>query len=181
MVFTLTGYSQELSKQEKKRQKKEAKAAKKAQKNQASLEKVNRINELIELKEWVLEGTSVANKKGEQIRDLNSNLNFAYVKGEEAVVQLSFVNIPNWDGIPQLTVKGRVARYEIQSAGEDKPSSLRVSVVSPTGNADIFLTFNTNNGTMTVSGKWGERITMRGDIKHPDESFIYKGATRIGN
>lgn len=167
---------------EKKETRQSKREKKRAARRAAEQEAIDRVNQLLETKQWVLEAVTVQGKRGGQVYNLNPNLNFVSVNTEdEAVVQLAFHHLIGWNGVGGVTVKGRITRYEFRPPKKPgKPGSLRATMIGSGGSADLFVRVSAYQCTAEVSGNWGNRITLMGEIKHPSESNVYQGMSRYG-
>ncbi len=182
LLLSLTLYAQEESsskkaeKAKRKAEKAEMKAAKKAEREQERLAIVQKSNELIESKYWVLEATRLQLKKG-SVQNMNQNLNFVATNDDKGVIQLAFQGIQGWNGIGGITLEGKYSQYNItQPEKEGGGVSLQAIISGATfsGPVTMFLNVRSNDVEVRLTGSFGERITFYGELKHPDESNVFK-------
>lgn len=159
--------------------KEEKKALKKAKKEEQKLlreEALSNFETHAENREWVIEAYMVFDKKG-QSYPMDPNINFVGVNKEEATFQLSFNGIMGWNGVGGVTLDGKIGKYTINKSKNVLTISM-TAMGAGLGLVDILMTVSGDgNGSATVSGNWGDRITFKGKFVPLAESTVYKGTT----
>jgi len=131
------------------------------------------MDSLINNQTWVLQAHTVVGKYNDY-HVLNSVLNFVSVNKQEGTIQLVFRNVPNWNGIGGTTLEGEIQRYKVVKQGDNY-------IVSGTlfGNQGA-ITFrmypSIYTATIELSGSFGDRVKLRGNLISPEESAIFKGS-----
>jgi hypothetical protein len=170
--FTLTFQS---FGQEKKLTRKERRAIEKQKQAQMDSVLAIQIKRAIDEKKWVLEADRLSNKVGQTV-NVNSNLNFVALEGDEAYVQLGRDSGMGPNGVGGVTVRADVSKYEVK-AGKKGTYYIHVFLTSALGSFDIRIDMN-NTGQMasaTVQGNSSRRVTYSGRLVPLSQSSVYKG------
>jgi len=164
-------------KNEKKAAKKEKKATKKAERKQEQKEITLKSNAMISSRFWVLEATTVQGRSGSGAYNLDPSLNFIVVEQDKGTIQLAFGHLVGWNGVGGITLDGNIKSYEVIPGKKDGDAvTLTARFVGPGVNADLRLRVSGEFGDVTISGTFSNsKLTLRGRLVHPNESFIYKG------
>lgn len=157
--------SQKLSKKERKELKK-----------QKQIEQKKALLELVYSKEWVIEAHTVYDRYSQSYQ-INPNINFVGIKGDEGALQLGFDGLIGWNGVGGVTIDGTVTKYEVKEGKEGNSPTVNIRFQGRgIGSASIIITMNTSGqANARVSGDFGDRITFAGIIKPLEESNVYKG------
>lgn len=127
---------------------------------------------------WVIETHTVFDRYHNSYI-MNPTINFVSVIDDEATVQLSFSNLPGWNGLGGITMDGSVDKYEVKPNKEGKPFTIEVRASGAAlGAVDLFITVNSAaNASCTLRGNFGERLTFTGKFVNAAESNVYKGSS----
>ena len=110
---------------------------------------------------------------------VNPTINFVGLVGEQLVVQLSFFDIPGWNGVGGITMEGKISKYEVKQK-EGKPISITVRASGAVmGSVDLQVSVNSSGqGNCTIrAATTSTRITFAGRFVDAAESSVYQGAT----
>lgn len=152
--------SKETKKERKQRERKEAAAA---------------MNKFLNGKEFVLEANNLYDRYG-QIYQVQSNLNFIMVDGDQAILQLGSNNTIGSNGVGGVTIDGKVTKYDLKANKKRGTFSLTMHIASSAGNYDVRLTTGpSGNAQATVSSSFSGRIRYSGDLMPLYASNAYVG------
>lgn len=155
--------------------KKEIRAEKKAQ--QLKVHEATRViqEKWASDKTFVLEALQVFGKKGDSFH-LSPNINFVYVNGDQAIIQLSFDGLIGWNGVGGITIKGRITKYEVDKENPNKPIYIKMSIQGATGFQEITLWISSSgSGEAQITDIKGNRIRFTGDIVSLENSKVFIG------
>ncbi len=133
--------------------------------------------ELINNKTWVLEINLVYDKQMNPY-SLSSVTNFIMVEGDLITIQLTFMGLPDWNGIGGITLEGDMSKYEIKENKDAKPVDLTIFALgSAMGNVTLFGSIDSyKQGRFTYTDARGSQITLTGEFFSFEDSRIYKSS-----
>ncbi len=158
-------------------EKKLSKAEKKAARKQKEEEQMKQIIALLQSQHWVIEATTVYNRKNVPFQ-LNPTLNFFGVKGNTAALQLGFDQLVGWNGVGGITLAGKVVNYKLDTGkkGNTPQVTLRFQGNAGVGSAQVYVTVNASGqATARYIGDQGQRVTFSGQLVSLANSTVYKG------
>ena len=161
--------------QEKKLSRKERRAIEKAKQAQLDSIYAIEIQHALDNKKWVLEANRLSNKKGQTV-NVNSNLNFVAIEGDEAYVQLGRETGMGSNGVGGVTVRANITKYEVKK-GKKGTYFIHVFASSSLGSFDIRIDMNSTGqmASATIQGNSSRRITYSGQVVPTNRSTVYKG------
>lgn len=161
--LTIAAVAQDNKETKKERKERERKAAAVAMK------------EFLSEKEFVLEANNLYDRYG-QIYQVQSNLNFIMVDGDQAVLQLGSNSTIGSNGVGGVTIDGKVTKYDLKANEKRGTFSLTMHIASSAGNYDVRLSTGTSgNAQATVSSNFSGRIRYSGDLIPLYASNAYVG------
>jgi len=135
--------------------------------------------EWAEKQTFVLEAQQVYNKMGEMF-SLTSSINFVYINGEKAIIQLGFNGIVGWNGVGGITIKGRISKYTVEKDNKNIPIYISLTIQGSEGFNDIKIWISTSGrGEAQVMDNRGNRIKFIGDIVSLEDTRVYIGTERF--
>lgn len=146
-------------------------------KREQRLEQLERIMDLLESRAWVLEANILQNRYGYTV-NIEPNINFVGVSGEESTVQLGSTQRMGLNGLGGITLEGNIIQYElVENKKSGTGATLQISVSGASSGHLSMLIHASPDGTAsaTVSDNFGNRLTYRGRIVPLSESIVYKG------
>ncbi|NPA37050.1 MAG: DUF4251 domain-containing protein [Chlorobi bacterium] len=171
LVFSVQSFGQE-----QKLTRKERRALEKQRQAEMDSILAIQVKQAINEKKWVLEADRLSNKMGQTI-NVNSNLNFVAIEGDEAYVQLGRDSGLGPNGVGGVTVRANVTKYEVNPNEKKGTYYIHVFLTSALGSFDIRIDTN-NTGQMasaTVQGNSSRRVTYSGRLVPLSQSTVYKG------
>lgn len=167
-----SGWAQESNKERKEKRRME---------KQAILEQnLDVFNEWIESKEFIILTNSITGRYGGTY-NLQPNVNFIKVEGDEIIIQTSQPHLIGSNGLGGLTTKGIITSMETTTDEQDKPISFMINYSTPAlGIGSITFHVNgTGNASAYLRGNWGLMATFRGEFANPDSTNTYTGTQRF--
>ena len=154
---------------------KERRAIEKAKQAQQDSVYAIEIKHALDTKRWVLEADRLSNKMGHTV-NVNSNLNFVAIEGDEAYVQLGRESGMGSNGVGGVTVNANITKYEVNKT---KKGTYYVHVFtnSSLGSFDIRIDMNATGqmASATIQGNTSRRVTYSGHVVPLSRSTVYKG------
>ena len=129
-------------------------------------------------KTWVIETHTIYDREGMSY-PVNPSINFVGVVEEMMVVQLSFLDIPGWNGVGGITMEGKVSDYAVKGK-EGKPITINARGAGAVlGTVDLQISINSSGqASCTIrTATDGTRITFAGQYVNAAESTVYQGST----
>jgi len=170
-VLSFMSFGQE----EKKLSRKERRAIEKAK--QAKLDSIYaiEISHALDTKQWVIEADRLSNRKGQTV-NVNSNLNFVAIEGDEAYVQLGRNSGMGPNGVGGITVRANITKYEVNK-NKKGTYFIHVFASSALGSFDIRIDMNATGqmASATIQGNSSRRVTYSGQVVPMSRSTVYKG------
>lgn len=156
--------------------KEEKKARKKQEKEQYEKMLIVNTAESIKARYFVLKADQIRGRGGNLI-NVNSNINFVAVEGEEAYVQMGSESGLGYNGVGGITVKGKITSFESAQKGKHGTYNIVMNTLSSTGNLTIMMNVNITGETASavVSSNWGGRVEFNGYLVPLQGSKIHKG------
>lgn len=175
-ILFLSLLSISLSAQETK-SRKELKAEKKAKKHAEKEAFRKTQEELVTNRTFVLEADKVYLQSG-KVFQINPSINFIYVKGEQAMVQLSSDSQLGLNGVGGITIKGGITKFTAKTENKKKPIHivLNIEILNGFQKVDIWI-YDNGNGEASYTDMYGNYFRFTGNIFSTDESKIYVGTT----
>jgi hypothetical protein len=164
-------------------QKKLTRAEKKKLKEEAEKANWEKIVEMVKAKQFVFMASYFYTPNGNTM--VNPSTNFFSVDRDNAVVQISFMNlegVPTRNDIGGITAKCSVDKYTYDYDADDhnKPITIRVSARplagQGTGIYQLDLTIYSDGSGEMQMGRYNLR--MNGRLSSPDNARIFQGNTR---
>jgi len=161
--------------QDKKMSRKERRAMEKAKQAQLDSIYAIEIGHALDTKKWVLEADRLSNRKGQTV-NVNSNLNFVAIEGEEAYVQLGRDSGMGPNGVGGVTVRANITKYEVKKSKKGT-YFIHVFASSSLGSFDIRIDMNATGqmASATIQGNSARRVTYSGQVVPVSRSTVYKG------
>ena len=133
------------------------------------------IKQAVDQKKWVLEADRLSNTMGATI-NVNSNLNFIALEGDEAYVQLGSETGMGANGVGGVTIRANVNSYKVDRSKKGT-YYIQVTLTSAIGNLDIRIDMNSTGqmASATVQGNSARTITYAGRLVPLSLSTVYKG------
>lgn len=160
--FGSVTYAQNKDKDSKKERKKER------------LRKLKAINNLVKVRTWVLEAHTLIDRDGDSFH-ISDMINFVYVIDSAGTIQLGFDNLVGYNGVGGITLKGEVTKYKVYENNDNNTISVLANLFGSTGYYTMRLYPSVYNSRIEISGNFGGRVTLLGDIVHPEQSKVYEG------
>ncbi|WP_430810273.1 MULTISPECIES: DUF4251 domain-containing protein [unclassified Carboxylicivirga] len=178
VAFSLLSMAQE--NQTEKMTRKERRALQKQEQAERTAELSKLLEVAIDEQQWVLEANVLQNKRGASV-NVNSNLNFIAVEGDEAFVQLGSSTGMGQNGVGGVSVRGRVSKYEVKKNDKKGTYFITVYITSALGSFDIRLDSNASGqiANASVQGNTSRRVQYRGILLPVSMSNVYKGTPII--
>jgi cellobiose-specific phosphotransferase system component IIB len=172
-VLTTATFAQ---KQEKQLTGKEKKEIKKQQKKALEEEMAKSLKIAIDSQQWVLEATSLADKKGMTIQ-VQSSLNFVAMTGEEVFIQLGSNTGMGANGVGGVSLSTKVSKYEVTQNQKNGNYYIKLYANSSVGNFTIFVDSDATGQMVsaTVQGNTSSKVQYRGQLVPTSKSSVYKG------
>ena len=174
-LFTLSAFSQELSKKEQKQLQKELR---KEQKAQEAAQKAAVVEAMVSYQRFVLEANTLRDKRGNSV-PVSSNINFVAADSITGVVQVGSNTYIGRNGVGGVTVEGSMSDYKYSK--HEKSGSYQVSYIlrTPVGTYDVRLTvFSDGRADADVnSATWSNRLRYSGYLVPPAMSRVFKGSS----
>lgn len=157
--------------------KEDKKALKKLEKEQYEKMLIANTSESIKTKYFVLKADQIRGRGGDMI-NVNSNINFVAVEGEEAYVQMGSESGLGYNGVGGITVKGKITSFEATQKGKHGTFNIVMNTLSSSGNLTIMMNVNITGETASavVSSNWGGRVEFNGYLVPLQGSKIHKGS-----
>jgi hypothetical protein len=134
---------------------------------------------MIDNQKFVMEADYVSDSRGNR-KPVLSTLNFISIDSAKAVIQLSIVSGPGYNGVGGITVEGMITKYKVDTNITKSGTSYNISVIlqSTTGNYDIFFSISsTGFADAMISGTTRGSLRYTGTLVPIDVSRVYKGST----
>lgn len=132
LVFSLFFVVPEVSAQDASLSKKEKKAEKKRLKEEQNLADWNKTKKMANDHRFVFKANQLFTKEGSV--SLDPKINFFYVVGDYAVIQLGFDGVfIGGNGVGGITSEGTVNRYEVKAENHKKPVQVELTVKPKAG------------------------------------------------
>jgi len=162
--------------QEKQLSNKEKKELKKQQKKALEEEMSKTLKMAIDSQQWVLEANSLADKKGMTIQ-VQSNLNFVAMTGDEVFIQLGSNSGLGANGVGGISLSTRVSKYEVTQNPKNGSYYIKLYTNSSAGSFTIFLDSDATGQMVsaTVQGNTSSKVQYRGQLVPTSKSTVYKG------
>ena len=159
-----------------KEEKKAAKAEKKEQQEKADAERAVVIKNSIDAKQFVLEASFLADKRGQKVV-VDPIFNFIGVDGEKGAFQFSKGTAVGYNGVGGVTVEGNVSNYEV-SVTKKGVYSIDFRISASFGSIFVSMNVFPNGQTeAAISGSNTSKLKYSGNLLPLAESRIYKGSS----
>lgn len=133
---------------------------------------IARLDSLINNQTWVMEAHTLVGKYNDML-PINTSLNFVIVNKKEGTIQLVFRNVPNWNGIGGTTLEGEIQSYKVSKTGDN--FLVTGTLFGNQGSITFRLIPNIYTSTIELSGSFGDKVKLTGNIVSPEESSAFKG------
>jgi hypothetical protein len=167
VMISLSAFTQQMSAQERK-----------ALRKKEAAENLEKLRIFADERSWVIETHTVYDRQGMGY-PVNSTLNFVAVVDDKVIVQLSFDEVPGWNGVGGITMQGNISKYEVKQK-EGKPINITVRGSGAVmGTVDLQVSVNSSGqGNCTIrTATTSTRITFAGQYVNAAESRVYQGST----
>ncbi len=132
---------------------------------------------LIDSNAFVLNADFLSNRYGYR-RIAEPSLNFIKVDSLQVIIQTGNSFGIGYNGVGGLTVSGRITHWNVDKDVFHKTFMIRMSISSPLGFYDIFMSVNASGQAIaTVSGMRGREVIFEGRLGHLHELQTFEGST----
>ena len=174
-AFSVSSFSQELSKKE---QRKLEKQFRKEQKAEEEARRAELVQLMVHHRRFVLEANQLRDKRGNTV-NVQSLINFVAIDSTRGVLQIGSNSYVGLNGVGGITVEGNVSNY--QSSHNEKNGTYNVSYILMTtsGTYDVHMVIFSNGGAeATIGSAWPGKLNYIGRLVPPAVSKVYKGSPR---
>lgn len=178
--FSSFAEGKELTKQEKKELRKEKRAIRKAERERYNQEMHDKAYKALKDLNFVLEATSLQNKRGKMI-NVSDHLNFISVEKDKATLQLSFRGYGGPNGLGGITLNGKI-RNEKFSTDKHGNQYLEFNVMGAAIHAEVRISLNASDNFADASvdaSTRSSKIQFRGSLVPKDDTRTYKSGFDI--
>lgn len=174
-AFSVSSYSQELSKKEQRQLEKQFKKEQKAEEEARQAELVRL---MVEHRRFVLEAHQLRDKRGNTV-NVQSLINFVAIDSTNGVIQVGSNSYVGLNGVGGITVEGNISNY--QSSHNEKNGSYNVGyvIMTTSGTYDVHMViFPGGQAEATIGSAWPGKLNYIGRLVPPAVSKVYKGSPR---
>lgn len=170
MLFSLSGISQDFSRDTKltRKEKKEARRAELYANYRA-------IDTLLKKKTFVLEAYTLRGKYGDNV-PVSNTLNFIHVNGSAVVLQTGTPAGMGYNGVGGVTAEGNINNWKVTSDEKRLNHNVSFNTITGAGTYDVTINISADaTASATITGMTSGRLTYLGNLVAPYNSRIFKG------